>query len=199
MSLIEISGRSEDPTRQQRWSHLLTLILGLLAFVIGLNMRADALYAATPYTNVQAGIRVEYPRNWLIDFEGDYVLRVRDMSRVGFKTAIQISLRPVGINTDEYSVFRSLNITRPQTLVAYRPLSIEPYLLPDETEALAMRYAYAATEANPFLESRPVIVDGLDVLIIRGSQAIIITFLADAQTFDQDLAIFERTLQTVEF
>ena len=199
MSLIEITGQEEEFTRAQRWSHALTLIVGLLTLLYGVNLRANALNATVEYVNVRAGIRAHYPRHWLLDEVGDYVFRVRDMGRIGFKTTISITVRPVGTNMTERNVLDTLNIIRPRTLATYSILSIGDYTLPDESLATVMTYTYVAVETNPFLESVPVVVVGQDILTLRGGQAIVITFRADSLTFDQDLAIFNRFLENLEF
>ena len=199
MTLVEITGQDEGFSRQQRWSHALTLLVGVLVFLYGLNMRDAALNATEIYTNVQAGIRVDFPKTWLLDEGGDYVFRVRDMSRIGFKTTISITVRPVGAGMTGSNVLDGLNITRPQTLATYGILSTEDYTLPDDSPATAMNYTYVEVENNPFLDSVPVVVLGQDILTIKGGQAIIITFRADSQTFDQDIAIFNRFLESLKF
>jgi len=199
MELIEITGQEEEFTRRQRWSHALTVIVGVVVLLYGLNMRAGALYATTIYDNAQAGIRANYPQNWLLDESEDYVFRVRDMARIGFKTTILITTQPIGPDMTERNVLDTLNITRPLIMAAYNILSIGDYTLPDGTPATAMNYTYVAVDTNPFLESVPAVVLGQDIITIRGGQAIIITFCADAQTFDQDSAIFNRFLASLEF
>jgi hypothetical protein len=199
MSLIEITGREEEYRRQYRLGNVLTIAVAVIALLYGLNMRAGIVNATTTYTDVQAGIEVAYPLNWLIDTDGDYVFRVRDMTRIGYKTTMQIELRPVGPDMTARNVLDALTMTRAEQLSAYDTFPIEAYTLPDETEATAMRYTFVDTEANPFLESVPVVVSGLDILAVRGGQAIIITFRADARTFDDDLAIFNRMLANLEF
>jgi hypothetical protein len=199
MTAIEIIDRDDGSSRAQRWSHALTLFVAGLALLYGLNLRAGTINATTSYTNVQAGIRANYPQNWLVDEEGDYVVRVRDMTRIGFKTTITIAVRPVSPEMTETNVLNTLNITRPQTLAAYNPLSIEDTTLPDDSPAKAMTYTYVAGETNPFLESISVVVLGYDILTIKGGQAIVITFRADALTFDRDFAVFDRFLENLEF
>jgi hypothetical protein len=200
MAVVEVVGQDEGFTRQQRWSHALTLLVGALALLYGLNMRATTLNATEVYTNVQAGIRVSYPRTWLLDEGGDHVFRIRDMSRVGFKTTISISIQPVGTGMTASNVLDGLNIARPQTLATYGILSEEvDYTLPDDSGATALNYTYVEVENNPFVESVPVVVLGRDILTIKGGQAIIITFRADSLTFDQDIAIFNRFLESLEF
>ena len=62
-----------------------------------------------------------------------------------------------------------------------------------------MSYVYVAADDNPFLQTHPNRRRGLDILTIRRGQAIIITFLSDAHTFDDNLPIFERFLDDLEF
>ena len=90
-------------------------------------------------------------------------------------------------------------MNRAPTLDGYRILSREPFILPDESDATAMSYTFVATESNPFLESIPVVVEGLDILTIRRGQAIVITFLSDAESYDQNYAIFEQFLRNLRF
>lgn len=199
MSLIEITGFEDEQTRQQRWSHFLTLLVAALMLFYGWNTRSNALNATVPYNNIRAGIAVNYPQNWLIDEDGDYILRVRDMSRVGFKSTILIQTRPIGADATPRTILDTLNINRPRTLVGYDTLSTEEIMLPDDSPAVAMNYTFVATESNPFLESFPIVVAGRDILTVRGGQAIIITFRTEAQTFSDDLAILNRFLASLEF
>jgi hypothetical protein len=199
MGLVEITGRERVLIRQQRLGHFLTLLVILLGLLYSLNFRNGVVNATVPYTDLRAGISVNYPLNWLLDTSGDYVFRVRDMSRIGFKTTLQITLRPVGADMTERNVLDALNITRPITLSTYDIQSVEQILLAADTPATLMRYTYVDTETNPFLESFPIVVAGEDILTLSGGQAIIITFRTDARTFEQDRPIFLQFLRTLEF
>ncbi len=199
MGFVEITGREQVLIRQQRLGHFLTILLIVLGLLYSLNLRTGVVSSTVPYTDLQAGISVNYPANWLLDTSGDYVFRVRDMSRTGFKTTLQVTLRPVGPDMTERNVLDSLNITRPISLSTYDIQSVEQIMLTSETPATLMRYTYVDTETNPFLESFPIVVAGEDILTLSGGQAIIITFRADARTFDQDRAIFLQFLRTLEF
>jgi hypothetical protein len=167
--------------------------------VIGLNLRDSALNATTLYTNSQAGISAQYPANWLIDEADGYVFRVRDVSRTGFNTTIQVATRPVSALTSTRNVLDDLNLNRAQTLAAYEVLAEEAYTLPDEIAATAMTYTFVDTQDNPFLQGIPVVVQGLDILTIRGGQALIISFLTDASVFEDTLPVFEQFLSNLEF
>ncbi|MBC7870929.1 MAG: hypothetical protein H7Y09_08830 [Chitinophagaceae bacterium] len=203
MSIIQIDAPIQESTNQQRLSHFLTLGIAVVLFLIGLNARNTTLLATTFYSDSQAGIQLNYPRNWIIETAEStqaFVFRVRDTSRLGYKTTIQIAIEPVGSDTTERNVLDSISMDRSTELAAYNILSIdEEYLLPDDIPAFAMQYAYVETETNPFLESLPIVVQGLDILTISRGQALIVTFRADARTFDDDLSTFNRFLGSLDF
>jgi hypothetical protein len=200
MTLIEIDERREELTQRQRWSHYFVFIYALIAIFIGFNLRSTTLDATTPYVNSQVGIRAFYPQRWLIDTSGDYIFRVRDLSQSGFKTTIQVDVQPVTINTSARNLLDTLTLNRSQTFSGYKVRSQQDdYKLPNGQPATAMRYVYVVGDNNPFLQTIPSVVEGLDILTIRRGQAIIITFLSDSQTFDDNLPIFERFLDDLEF
>src|SRR5215217_4778336 len=99
MNITVLDTNSRELTFRQRWNHYLVLITTLVCFFIGANLRDNTLYAATPYVNTTAGISALYPRNWPIDTSGDYIFRVQNASRVGFKTTIQVGVQAVSSNT----------------------------------------------------------------------------------------------------
>lgn len=197
--IIDSVKQSERLTFRQRWSHYIAVLYCLLAIFIGLNLRDAALTATVAYINRQAGIRAQYPANWLIDESGDYVFRVRDLSRIGFKTTIQVATRPISPLTATRNVLDAINLNRAQTLAAYEVLSEELYTLPNDVAATAVTYTFVDTQDNPFLQGIPVVVQGLDILTIRGGQALVITFLADASAFDRIRPVFDQFLDNLEF
>jgi hypothetical protein len=200
MAVLEVGAVQDELTQRQRWSHYFAVIFGVISFVIGVNLRDSALNTTTLYTNSQAGITAEYPQNWLIDESSpQYVFRVRDPSQTGFKTTYQVAVSPVSASTSARNILDALSMNRAPTLDGYRILSREPFVLPDESDATAMFYTFVATETNPFLESIPVVVEGLDILTIRRGQAIVITFLSDAGSYDQNYAMFEQFLRNLRF
>ncbi len=199
MAMIEIFGQDERSLRQFRLGHIVSVFIIVISFLYGLNLRNSIVFATQTYNNIQVGIRLDYPREWLIDNSGDYVLRIRDMQRVGYKTTIQLSLRPAGANVAARNILDSLNISRALTLSTYDVQSIEPYNLPNGTQGTVMLYTFVDTETNKFLQTIPVVVTGQDILVRRGEQALIITFRSDANTFEQDIAVFNRMLLSLEF
>jgi hypothetical protein len=189
-----------QPTFRQRWSNYLLIIVALIGMTIGLNMRNDALFATTSYENLGEGIALQYPVNWLQDDAGDYVVRFREETNIGYKTTIQIATQAVGSSTSPRNVIDGLSLDRSQILAAYRILSINyEFELPDESIAAAVEYSFTETISDPFLQSIPIVVRGLDIIAIRRGQAIVITFLTSQPEFDIKYPIFERLLETLEF
>lgn len=199
MEFIGIISESEGLTLRQRWANVFVFLISILMLLFGLNLRNQVATATTYYESFEAGIRAFYPENWLIDNSGDYVFRVRDMSRTGYKTTFQVAVRPVGPDAQERNLADRLTLDRLQTFTDYRVQPLVPYLLPNGIEAQAMSYTFVATEASPFLQGVPTVVRGLDILAIRGGQAVIISYRADEQNFEDEFARFERFLQNLEF
>lgn len=203
LRFFDIFGSDDTLTRNQRWGHYLTLAFCAVAIFIGFNLREGILYSTNEYIDREAGIRVNYPRNWLIDTidenDENFVFRAQDTSRDGFKTTVQIEVYPFADGMTPINVLHDLSLSRLQTLSNYRVLSTGTTILPNEETATVRDYAFVYNEPNPFQESLPVVVEGRDILVIRRGQAVLITFLADSRTYTEDLALFERFLTTLDF
>lgn len=197
MSFAQYAPDTYTLSFRQRWGHYLAVIFGLIALLIGLNLRDSTLNATTIYNNLQAGISVEYPLNWLLDEDGDYIFRVRDISAVGFDTSITVSAQAIGSNTSARNVFDSLSLSR-SPLAGYNVIATDAFILPDETVTTAMTYSYVESESNPFLQIVPTVVQGMDVLILARGQAIIISFLSDARSFDDNYYLLQQFLERLE-
>jgi hypothetical protein len=198
-TIVEVGRGRDEASLRSRWSHYFILIYCVVCFVIAINLRNSVINATTTYNDVQSGIRAEYPQNWLIDSDGEYVFRVRDVTQIGFKTTIQVSVRPVSLNTTTRNLLDALSLDRAQTLTGYRVLSIESRALADESLATQMLYTYVDVQAAPILQTIPTVVEGLDVIAIQQGQAVIVSFLADANVFDSQTPIFDRFIETLGF
>ena len=65
-------------------------------------------------------------------------------------------------------------------------------------QALRMVYAYSEYEPDPFQASLPLVVQGVDLVVLRRGQAVIITYREERSQFDAHLDRFDSLLQTVE-
>jgi hypothetical protein len=188
---------------RQRWASYLTIALAVVAVGGGLLMRNRVQSSTNIRPRQDDGITARYPANWLLQ-EGtkgkdDYVFRVQDPAAVPFKTTLQVSLLPVGPNARAFDILSALNISRAAEVPMYQALEITPITLPSGTQGTQMAYAYASREINPFLQSVPIIVRSIDVIEIRANQAIIITYKADAGTFEQNRHYFNSFLRALEY
>ncbi len=188
---------------RQRWASYLTLVVAVVALAGGALLRNRVVSSTDIRPKQDDGIQARYPSGWLLQ-EGvkgkdDFVFRIQDPVAVPFKTTLQVALMPVGPNARPSDVLYALNISRAASLPLYQTLEIVDTVLPDGAEGTQMSYAYAAREINPFLQTVPIIVRALDLLEIRGNQAIIITYKADAESFDRDRHFFDSFLRALEY
>jgi hypothetical protein len=121
------------------------------------------------------------------------------MMQVGYKTTIQVAVSPVSPDNTERNVLDNLVLNRSQPLAGFTVIGLDPYILPDESNAIWVTSAFSDIQTNPFLQSTPITVERVDVITIKRGQAIIITFLTDAQFYDENLPIFQQFLNDLEF
>lgn len=199
MALVEIRPQRSGLTQRQRWGNYFALIYAAVGILIGINLRDSSLNAVVSYSDPQAGVRALYPQGWLLDSDGDYVFRVRDLAAPGYKTTIQVAVEPVAPTTSSRNIVDALTLARSQRVAAYTVLNRSTISLSDEREALSLEYAYVASSENVFLATPPIVVTGLDIIVLQRGQAIVITFLSDSATFESNYPVFTRFLDALVF
>ncbi len=194
-------GSREPGTRNQRLGHFLTLLLATSGLFIGLNLRDSLLYETVEYFDPAAGIRIQYPVGWLIDTNrSEYLFRAQDVSSIGYRTTLQVATTPISSDMSARNVLDNLSYRRSIEQSQYQQHFIDTdYTLPNGEAATLMEYVFVVSENNPFQRSLPETVIGRDLLVIRRGQGILITFIAAADTYESDLAIFDRFLGTLTF
>jgi hypothetical protein len=199
MAVVETSTASSSITQKQRWGHYFVILYAITAIVIGINLRDASRNEVVLYSDTTAGIRALYPQGWLIDTEGNYVFRVRDMTAPGYKTTIQVAIEPVAATTSARTLVDTLSLVRAQRVSAYTILNRSETTLRGDRPALALEYAYVAPGENVFLAVVPQVVIGRDIIVIQRGQAIIVSFVSSADTFDANLPVFQRFLDALVF
>ena len=165
-----------------------------------LQLKAATENATVVYSDPVVGLTVQYPEGWLLDTSGDAVLRVTDESAEGFKTSIEVQALPLGVGLSERNLVDNLILSRSQSLASFDVLERSSITLGEsERPATSLVFTYVDSESNPFLESLPTVVEGVDVITTQGGQALIVTFLSDARAYDSNLAIFQRFLNELDF
>ena len=199
--MSEIIWTNEGPplTFRQRWNGYLIIGALALALLLGLTLRSNTLNATQTFENLEAGIRAQIPQGWLVDSGGaDYVFRAEDPDALPFKTLLQVSILPVGPDATPGNILYLIDMQRPNTLPAYRFISRSQITLRDGSPAIRRTYAYTQDERNPALESLPIVVEGVDVIVLRRSQAVIVTYREERSAFDGNYYRFENLLRTLE-
>jgi hypothetical protein len=201
--MIEIAGDALTQLNfRQRWASYLTIGMAILGLLIGVFLRSRVINATSFYQNSQNGISGRYPANWLLteaDEGENVVFRVENPAAFPFKTLMQVALRISGPDEQANDVRDQLNISRASQFFAYRALDTSPITLADGSNALKMNYAYVANDPNPFVQSVPIVVQGVDIIVLRNRQVLIISYRAESSTFDQDYHYFDAFLRSLQF
>ncbi|HLA44657.1 MAG TPA: hypothetical protein VJZ27_14530 [Aggregatilineales bacterium] len=199
MTYIELDEAQRGLTRSQTINSVVISAVAVLLVGVGLLMRNSAAAATQPFLHEGSGIRAQLPLNWLVTTDDPgFVVQAEDASAIPFKTLLRVSLEPVGAEATPRNVVDTLTLQRSGRLSSYRVLSTEATTI-GEDEALEMDYAYVQTESNPALNAVPIVVRGRDVVVIRGNQAVVITYLEERSRFEENENQFDRFLDTLEF
>jgi hypothetical protein len=175
------------------------IILTFALIALGMTFRNGILTATVPFADQENGIRGQIPQNWLLTSnQNDYVFRAENPNARPFKTQIQASLQPVGEDATPRNVVDLLAVQGPERLPGYNIQSIRQTNL-GEDEAIEILYSFTESDPNPFLQSLPVVVRGLDLIVLRGNQAVILTYRDAAENFERNRQYFDRFLRTVEY
>ncbi|NDJ75037.1 MAG: hypothetical protein GYB65_02155 [Chloroflexi bacterium] len=196
---IEI-GDSTELNFNQKWNSYLALVLAVVMVFLGIALRNSATAATQTFEDLDAGVRAQVPQNWLLDDDGgsEFVFRAQDPGALPYKTTLQVSFLPVGPGATPRTVLDYLHLQRATQFSAYRQISRSNETLRDGTPASRMIYAYTQVEPNPYLESKPIVVQAVDVVSLRGTQAIVVTYREEQSRFDTNLYRFENLLNTLE-
>ena len=105
---------------------------------------------------------------------------------------------PAGGQTSIRNVLDGLTLQRSSDLAAFRVLSVEDVSI-GATTLTRLNFAFVDADPNPFIQRLPVVVKGMDILIRDGDRIIVVTFMAEESTFDQNQIDFDRFLQSLRY
>ncbi len=195
--IIEINERPQL-TFSQRWNGYLALALAALMLFVGITLRNATLNATQTFEDLEAGVRAQLPQGWLLDSQSDeYVFRAQDPNALPFKTILQVSVLPIGEDATPDVVLDLLKLQRAPRFSSYQEISRTGETLRGDP-ARRMTYTYTQADRNPFQASVQLVIEGVDVVVLRRGQAVIITYREERSVFEDHLYRFENLLQTVE-
>ena len=146
-----------------------------------------------------SGISAQTPQGWLqVSTQGNEVLHVTDPSSSGFGTTYIVQNIPVEADSVVGQTVSLLTLQRGQALTAYRVLAQRQVTVSGKP---AYELSYVFVESNPDLTHNdfPNIVRGLDYVFLNGDHAVVATYWADKQTFEDDLGRFQLFLKSLKF
>ena len=199
MSLRELDEHQLGLSRAQLTNSLVIVFVAVGMMLVGVLMRNAARAATTAYLDEDSGIRVHIPAGWLLTTDSpDFVLQAEDPNAIPFKTTLRVAVIPVSRETSSRNVIDSLILQRSASLSTFRVGSIEITSF-GEDAALEMDYAYVQSEANPFLNAVPLVVQGRDLVVVRGQQALVVSYLEQRSRFEDNGFLFDNFLARLEF
>jgi hypothetical protein len=179
--------------RYAEWTVILVTILALVAgwaFKSSVENRSVAFESNTVSAMVPAG--------WMQSQTGGELLHVNDRVSTGFRTTYLIAEIPTTLDAEPGKVAGLLNLQRAQELDAYRVLSQEAVTVGGR-DAYKTSYVFVVSDPNLTRAVLPKVVLGADYIFMDEGKAIVVTYWADQDNYDYDLARFYRFLSTVAY
>lgn len=185
-------------SRRDLLADLAVVAMVALALVLGLLLRNFTLYRTEKFAFDNLGITGRVPADWLKEFGDDPLLSVRNPMAGGFSPILELRSRPLAEEANEAMVLDALALERAATVDAYKTLGVTQVLV-NETPATQRRYAYVEVNHNPYVDRLPLVVEGVDLTLRREGQVVVVTFLADSDTFDLYYRYFRAFVEGLKF
>lgn len=172
----------QPANRGDRWADWAVVTLVVLALAAGLALRGFVLSRTEPFTLPEAAITGRHPANWVQETGEDPLLRVRDPLGGSFDTVLELRRRPLSDETPN-AVLEALALERAEKVVAYESLETDRVAVAGES-ALRRTFTYVHVNRNPYINTVPTVVRGIDVALQDGDRLIVVTLLAEAENLD---------------
>jgi hypothetical protein len=189
-------------TRRDRWADWFVIGVVVLAFLLGWAVKAWAEGGTKSFTDPETGLTLDYPAGWLMGSAGDYVFKARDPHSGPFKITYQVTADKLD-PAHPMSLVDAVNMTsvsRARKLTAFRLLDIETVGEEGQSpSAIWSSYVYVEEKPDPFRESLPAVVLGLDYTAVKGGYLYTFTLLASEADFDETEKDFKAFLQDAGF
>ncbi len=174
-------------TRRDRWADWLVIGVIVLALLLGWAVKAWAEGDTDTFEDPQTGLTLHYPATWLTGSDEDLLFRARDPQSGPFKITYQAAVEPLD-PTRPVSLVDAVNTTmvsRARNLTAFRLLDIETVGGEEQApSAIWSRYVYVEEKPDPFRESLPAVVLGLDYTTVKEGYLYTFTLLASEADFE---------------
>ncbi|HOT91822.1 MAG TPA: hypothetical protein PLJ78_10040 [Anaerolineae bacterium] len=189
---------SSQISRRDRWADWAVIALVAVALLSGLWLRETTLYRAEDFTLGDAGLSGRIFTGWVRQTGTDPLLRARNPLSGAFNTVLELRSRALADDADPALVLDALALERAATVDAYRTLSTEQVRVRGET-AVQRTFTYVMVDHSPYMNRLPRVVRGVDVSLRDAGRLIVVTYLADSETFDADYRYFRTFIESLRY
>lgn len=186
--------------RRQFVSDTFMWTLLVLVITAAIFLRQQTLFASREFVDESAGIRLDYPANWLLEESENTIFRVVDVANPRYETTMQIRIIPVRIlpPVSGYTVLYSLSVDYAGMLANFRTLDFPLLSFGAYEDVRGMSYTFVSSGSNPLIQQDVVVVRGLDLVLIQRGQAFVISYRAAAEEYETQLPFFQRFAESLE-
>jgi hypothetical protein len=189
-------------TRRDRWADWAVVGVVVVALLLGWAVKAWAEGSTEQFSDAETALTLNYPTGWLAGSDEDFLFRARDPQSGLFKTTYRVAAQALD-PARPLSLVDAVNMTsvsRARKLTAFRLLDIEPVGPEAESpRAIWSRYAYVEEKPDPFRETLPVVVLGLDYTGVKDDHLFTLTLLASEANFEEAEAAFKAFVRDAGF
>ncbi len=193
---------SLTPRRRDRWADWAVIGALVLALLLGSAVIALAQGQTSDYTNDAAGLALHYPQGWLMKPAEGLAFQAVDPNAGDFKTTFQVQTMPIAAGNSMTATLatalNNLSINRAQGQTAYRLFDLTEGAPVNAQPAMEATYAFVAASNDLFSQRMPVVVQGLDIAVPNGDQAVIFSLLASKERFAAAEQDFRRFVTATE-
>jgi hypothetical protein len=184
--------------RRDRWADWAVVLVVVVALGLGLLLREMTLYRYDAFAVAGGDISGRVPANWLREYSDDPLLQARDPRSGAFNTTLLLRTRPLAADMDPTLALQSLALERAGAVTAYETLETNEVAVGGRA-AIQRTFTYVQADRNPYVDRLPVVVKGIDLALQDEGRAIIVTYLASVDTFDEGYRYYRDFVESIEF
>lgn len=190
-------------TRRDRWADWAVIVVLVVALLLGWAVKTVAEGQRVTYTNAEAGLTVRYPQGWLLRTDPKLAFHALDPGAGAFRTTYQVRVSPIDATVPLTSTLNmALNdasLARAQGKTAYRLFDIHAGPDVGGRPTMEATYAYVVEGTDLFVQQMPVVVEGIDIALVKGDRVYVFSLSAAEDAFAGAEKAFRRFVETATF
>jgi hypothetical protein len=189
-------------SRRDRWADWAVIGVLAVALLLGTVVMVLAQGQTSQTTAAEAGLILRYPQGWLVKPAEGLAFQAVDPEAGEFKTTYQAQVIPIvagdPVTPTLALALNNLSLSRAQQQTAYRLFDVVEGKPVAGRSVMEATYAFVLKGNDLFSQRLPVVVQGLDIAVARGEQAVIFTLLASKDAFAAVEPEFRRFVGSAE-